>query len=161
LKPIISKHNKNILSFLKWVKYLLSNKNLWEDEKKELQNLEKEITKSFRSWFSYFKQKVESLGGQPKLKAFELRNFYAKWDNLNLYAYLFFAKFLNLETVKFPTRGRVYAEKISLIETVLQSWKVDESLIDRSISLERVHYDLSYLFWEKLWFRKVLQNIWQ
>jgi hypothetical protein len=161
LKPIISKHNKNILSFLKWVKYLLWNKNLSSQESQELINLEKEITESFRSGFSYFKQKIESLGGQPKLKAFELRNFYAKWDNLNLYAYLFFAKFPNLETVKFPTRGRVYAEKIALIEAVLKQGKVDKKLIDRSISLERVHYDLSYLFWEKLWFRKILQNIWQ
>lgn len=161
MKPINSKHNKNILSFLKWVKYLLSNKNLWEDEKKELQNLEKEITKSFHSWFSYFKQKIESLWGQAKLKALELGKFYAKWDNLNLYAYLFFAKFSNLETVKFPTRGRIYAEKIALIEMVLKEWKVGKQFIDRGLSLERAHYDMSYLFWEKLWFRKMIQNIWQ
>ncbi|NUJ98042.1 hypothetical protein HGA92_04625 [Candidatus Gracilibacteria bacterium] len=161
MKPINSKHNKNILSFLKGVKYLLSNKNLGEDEKKELQNLEKEITKSFHSGFSYFKQKIESLGGQAKLKALELGKFYAKGDNLNLYAYLFFAKFSNLETVKFPTRGRIYAEKIALIEMVLKEGKVGKQFIDRGLSLERAHYDMSYLFGEKLWFRKMIQNIGQ
>jgi len=95
---------------------------------------------------------------QNRLKSEELAKFYAKWDNLNLHNYLFFSRFPNITTVKFPTRGRDYGEKIKLIEKVLQDWKIDKNLIDRGISIERTHYDLTYLFWEKLWFRKLLQE---
>jgi len=78
---------------------------------------------------------------------------------LNLYSYLFFSQFSNINTVKFPTRGRSYGEKIKLIEKVLQEGKVAPELLDRGISLERAHYDLTYLFGEKNWFRKMLQDI--
>jgi hypothetical protein len=63
-----------------------------------------------------------------------------------LYSYLFFSKFENIDTVKFPTRGRNYAQKIELIEKVLQEKKIAPELIDRDVSIERTHYDLSYLF---------------
>jgi len=82
----------------------------------------------------------------------------AKWDNLNLYSYLFFSQFPNIDTVKFPTRGRNYAGKIALIEKVLTEWKVDEKYIHRWVSIERAHYDLEYLFWDKLWFRKMMNK---
>ena len=91
-------------------------------------------------------------------KALETGLFYAKWDNLNLYSYLFFSKFSNIETVKFPTRGRSYNEKIKTIAETVENGKVDEKYIDRNVSLERSHYDLTYLFGEKLWFRKMLEN---
>jgi hypothetical protein len=55
------------------------------------------------------------------LKAEELRDFYARSDNLNLYSYLFFSKFSNIETVKFPTRGRNYNSKIKVISDVVNS----------------------------------------
>ena len=71
---------------------------------------------------------------------------------------LFFSKFKNIETVKFPTRWRNYNEKLAILEEVVNSAKVDEKYLDRGISLERAHYDLTYLFWEKLWFRKMLKN---
>jgi hypothetical protein len=88
------------------------------------------------------KEKVLQIWWEAKLKAFELQNFYAKWDNLNLYNYLFFSEIPNVDTVKFPTRWRNYSEKIELIEKVLQEKKVDEKYIDRWISLERTHYNL-------------------
>jgi len=50
-----------------------------------------------------FYESVKTLG-EPKLKALETALFYAKSENLNLYSYLFFSKFPNIETVKFPTR---------------------------------------------------------
>ena len=78
---------------------------------------------------------------------------------MNLYTYLFFSKFKNIATVKFPTRWRNYSEKIKIIEDVLKEWKVDQKYLDRGISIERAHYDLTYLFWEKKWFREILQNI--
>ena len=153
LRPVTDRHNKNIITYFKWVKYLLQN---WE---LSLQIIHDEIEQSIKSWIQYLKQKSQNIGWEAKLKALELASFYAKWDNLNLYSYLFFSKFTNLDTVKFPTRGRNYAEKIALIEKVLQDWKVSTELIDRGVSIERVHYDLTYLFGEKLWFRKLINNL--
>ena len=163
LKPINSQKNKNILIFLKWVKYLNKNYN-WKNEsrdvwQKHLKDLEQELINSFKSYMEYNKQKIQELGGEAKLKALELANFYAKWDNLNLYNYLFFSEIPNVDTVKFPTRWRNYSEKIKLIEDVLQEKKVDKKYIDRWVSLERAHYDLTYLFWDKLWFRKLINNM--
>jgi hypothetical protein len=87
-------------------------------------------------------------------------NFYSKSDNLNLYSYLFFDKFDNIETVKFPTRWRNYTEKLKVIEDILKLWKVDkQKFLDRWISLERTHYDLTYLFWDKLWFRELIKSV--
>lgn len=92
------------------------------------------------------------------MKSQELARFYAKGDTLNLHSYLFFSQFKNIETVKFPTRGRSYNEKLKIIEETIQNGMVDEKYIDRGASLERAHYDLSYLFGEKLWFREMLQE---
>ena len=49
-------------------------------------------------------------------------------------------------------------KKLSILEEVVNSKKIDEKFIDRGISLERTHYDLTYLFWEKLWFRKMIEK---
>ena len=56
----------------------------------------------------------------------------------------------NIETVKFPTRWRNYNEKMKVIEAVLNAWEVGEKYLDRWINIERAHYDLTYLFWDKL-----------
>jgi hypothetical protein len=88
----------------------------------------------------------------------ELASYYSRSDNLNLYSYLFFSKIPNIDTVKFPTRWRSYAEKIKLIDEVLEKWEIDQKLLDRSISIKRVHYDLSYLFDDKLWFREMINK---
>jgi hypothetical protein len=102
---------------------------------------------------------VKTVWGTAKLAAQELASFYAKGDNLNLYTYLFFSKFSNIETVKFPTRGRNYNEKIKKITEVVESWKLDpKEYFSRDLSIERAHYDLTYLFWEKLWFREMLKE---
>ena len=158
LKPINSEHNKNIFSFLKWLKYLNSLDNLEKIFSKELLELQFELEKSVKSWMKYLTEKTKKIGWNAKLKAEELAKFYARSDNLNLYTYLFFSKFKNIETVKFPTRWRNYNEKLAILEEVVNSKKIDEKFIDRGISLERTHYDLTYLFWEKLWFRKMLKN---
>ncbi len=149
MKSFDSQRNQNILTYLKALKYI------WTDEFKDI---EEELEKSIKNWMKYNLEKIKQVWGFAKLKALEVGTFYAKWDNLNLYNYLFFEK-LHIDTVKFPTRGRNYAEKIELIERVLQENTVDKKYIDRGISLERAHYDLTHLFWEKLWFRKILQNI--
>lgn len=158
LKPINSEHNKNIFSFLKWLKYLNSFDNLEENFSKELLELQFELEKSVKSWMKYLTEKTKKIGWNAKLKAEELAKFYARSDNLNLYTYLFFSKFKNIETVKFPTRWRNYNEKLAILEEVVNSKKIDEKFIDRGISLERTHYDLTYLFWEKLWFRKMIEK---
>ncbi len=163
LKPFTDVRNTNIITYLKWLKYLLSHaeKHIYSSEQKEvLEALEKELTLSVKTGMNYVKKKAQALWGTAKLKALELANFYAKWDNLNLYNYLFFEN-IHIDTVKFPTRGRNYSEKIQLIESVLQEGSVDSKYIDRGNSIERAHYDLTYLFWDKLWFRKKLLAMWE
>lgn len=151
--------NKKILVYFKWLNYILKNYKIdWEQDKIDLLELREELEKSIQTGIEYFFQKVKTIGGEPKLKALETGLFYSKWDNLNLYSYLFFSKFPNIETVKFPTRGRNYNEKIKIIQDTIQSWEVKNEYIDRSISIERTHYDLTYLFWEKLWFRNMLKK---
>jgi hypothetical protein len=104
-------------------------------------------------------EKVKTVWGTAKLKAEELASFYSKWDNLNLYTYLFFSKFPNIETVKFPTRGRNYNEKLNTITQIVEAWELNQSdHFTRDLSIERAHYDLTYLFWEKLWFRELLKK---
>jgi len=154
LKTLDDKHNKNILSCLKGIKVLLKNSY----KNKDLENLENELTNSFKSYMEYHRKKVEELWWEAKLKALQLANFYGRSDNLNLYSYLFFSKIPNIDTVKFPTRWRNYAEKIKIIDEVVKSGKIDKKLIDRTVSLDRAHYDLTYLFWDKLWFRKMLNK---
>jgi len=151
LKPLSSLHNKNILIYLRWVKYLISSQPypLEQNELEEVKKLETELNNSFKSYIEYNKNKI---------KALELWSFYAKADNLNLYSYLFFDEIENVDTVKFPTRWRNYSEKIKLIDDVLQQWNISSDLLDRWISLERTHYDLSYLFWDKLWFRNMINK---
>jgi len=147
---INSKRNINILTYLRALRYL---------DKPEFNDLRTEIEQSVQSGIKYLTSKSKELWGMPKLKAMELWNFYARWDNLNLYTYLFFSKFPNIETVKFPTRWRNYNEKIKIIEEVLKEGKVNKKYLNRWISIERAHYDLTYLFWDKLWFRDMLKEI--
>lgn len=148
--PVNAKRNTNIFIYLRALKHL----NL-----EEYKDLYDEIEHSIKSWMQYLTEKTKQVWWSAKLKALELGSFYARSDNLNLYTYLFFSKFPNIETVKFPTRGRNYNEKIKTIENILQDGTVDEKYLNRGISIERAHYDLTYLFWEKLWFRNMLKDI--
>lgn len=158
LKNLNSKPNLDTLTFFKALKILLKNKDLLSKEELEVfENTYFELQNSFNSFIRINTSKIKTIW-EPKLKALQTALFYSKWDNLNLYSYLFFSKFPNIETVKFPTRWRSYNEKLKLIESVINSWKVWEDLIDRNSSLERTHYDLTYLFKDKLWFRKMINT---
>jgi hypothetical protein len=149
LKPINLPKNINILIYFRALKYL---------NKPEFNNLMNELEKSIKSWIKYNMNKQKELWWITKLKALEIANFYSRTDNLNLYTYLFFSKFKNIDTVKFPTRWRNYNEKLQIITDVINKWKLDkEKYLDRWISIERTHYDLTYLFWDKLWFRALLK----
>ncbi len=163
MKPMSHQRNKNILIFFKAVKFILQNKdqNNFDDKKLSvLVDLKLELEQNIKSAMEYNIQKVKNVWGEAKLKAQELASFYSKWDNLNLYTYLFFSQFDNIQTVKFPTRGRNYNEKLQKITQVVNDGKIDvEAEFDRSINIERTHYDLTYLFGEKLWFREMLKNI--
>ena len=153
LKWLNSEHNKNFLTYLKWLKYI-NQENL----SKDFLEIEKELENSMKSGMKFLLEKQKNIWWEAKLKAEELAKFYARSDNLNLYTYLFFSKFKNIETVKFPTRWRNYNEKLAILENVIKNWKIDENYLDRGISLERCHYDLTYLFSEKLWFRNMIKN---
>ncbi len=159
MKPLTDEKNRNIIMVLKAAKSLLENASfLSDDQKNALKQFHDELEGSVKSWIQELTWSTKKIWGLPKLRAQELAKFYAKWDNLNLYSYLFFSKFQNIDTVKFPTRGRDYARKIELIEKVLKEEKIDPALLGRDMSIERTHYDLTYLFWEKLWFRNILKD---
>ncbi len=154
MKPMTHQDNKNILIFLKAVKYL-KNQNI-----NDFIEVQEELENSIQSAMKYNMEKIKNIWWEAKLRAQELANFYAKWDNLNLYTYLFFSKFPNIQTVKFPTRGRNYNEKLQKITQIVEEQKIDEqNEFDRGVSIHRAHYDLTYLFWEKLWFREMLKKI--
>lgn len=159
LHSSVSEKNKNVLIYFKGLKNLLTSweASTYEHLRSHLEALENNI----KSGMKYYLNMVKKQWGEPKLKALELGLFYAKGDMLNLYSYVFFSKFPNIETVKFPTRGRNYNQKLQLIERVVTQGEVDESLIDRWVSIERSHYDLTYLFGEKDWFKKLLQTKWE
>lgn len=158
LKPINSKKNIDIFLYLRWIKainkYILNSKN----DMIAFLELEKEIEHSIKSGMKYLSEKSKNIWWSAKLKAYELWSFYWKTDNLNLYSYLFFSKFPNIETVKFPTRWRNHNEKLKIIEDVVTEKKVDSKFIDRWVNIERAHYDLTHLFWDKLWFRNLLKD---
>jgi hypothetical protein len=159
LKPITNWKNKKILTYLKAIKFLLWNKKNLEKQNIEiLEKLEKELNHSMKTALEYHIRKIKELWWEPKIRAEELKKLYSKWDNLNLYTYLFFSQFKNIDTVKFPTRWRDYNEKIKIIEDVIRT-KSPEKYLDRSISIERTHYDLTYLFGDKLRFRKMLEEM--
>mgnify|MGYP003684888795 FL=1 len=159
MKPITDIRNKNILTFFKAVKYVNKLGSLDETKKKSFKTLESDLEQSIQSGMKHNLDKIKSVWGTAKLKAEELASFYSKWDNLNLYTYLFFSKFPNIETVKFPTRGRNYNEKLQTITQVVVAWELNKSEhFTRDLSIERAHYDLTYLFWEKLWFREMLKE---
>lgn len=151
--------NKKILSYFKALKFLSTKDSIDKDNLEKIKQTKNELEKSIKSWLEYLSLKTKELDWQPKLNALELGLFYAKWDSLNLYSYLFFHKFKNIETVKFPTRWRNYSQKLNLIKEVVESWNLDtKKNLDRWISPERTHYDLTYLFWDKNWFRNMMNK---
>ncbi len=154
LKSFYDTDNKNIIVLLKWINYLIKNNY----NKSEIIELKEELEKSIKSWIAFNLKKEKEVWGQTKIKSEELASFYSKSDNLNLYSYLFFAKFKNIVTVKFPTRWRSSTSKLALIEETLKAWIVKDELLSRQINIKRTHYDLTPIFWEKLWFRKLLSK---
>lgn len=157
LKSYFDKNNQNIVICLKVLKYILENfKDI--ENKENLEKLKKELDQSIRSWMEYYNTKLKELSWKTNVQAKEKQEFYSRSSNLNLYSYLFFSKFKNIETVKFPTRWRIASQKLKLIEKTINDWNVDKSLFDRWSGLDRIHYDLTYLFWDKLWFRDMLKE---
>lgn len=158
LKNIDSEDNKKILIVLKWINYLIyNNYDSWNKEK--LIKLKNELEKSVKTWIAYNLEQEQDLWWKNRIKAMETASFYWKNDILNMYSYLFFDKFKNIVTVKFPTRWRSSVEKLKIIKETINKWEVDSTLLNRSMSLKRTHYDLTHIFSDKLWFRKLLNKI--
>lgn len=153
LQNFESKRNKKILSYLKWLKYANANLDFWEKE------LQEELEKSVKSWVEFYFSKLKETFWETNIKSNYLNKTYNRNDNLNIFAYLYFSQFPNIETVKFPTRWRANVEKLNLIKELIEKWDQNEikKIIDRWSSIERASYDLTHIFWEKLWFRKMLQ----
>jgi len=160
-----TEHNKNFLLFLDAVK-LLKEKNIKLENLPYFENLDNLLDYLLKEEKAWKKQYMENLkefvwwkfGIETKYKD----NFYNRADNLNLYSYIFFDKFENIDTVKFPTRWRNYLPKIKLIDECVQNQEKILEHLDMNVSPERAHYSLKYLFGnDKFWFydlRKRLQK---
>jgi len=80
-------------------------------------------------------------------------DFYNRSDNLNLFSYVFFDKFKNLDTVKFPTRGRNYLPKLKIIEECIKNNDKIYEKLTLNDTPTRSHYEIKYLFDNnKYWF---------
>ncbi len=131
--------NKNV----KLVSKILNK--LQEKEFEEMRlYLEKDIKVGIQAYQNYLKELVWwKYGIEAKYKD----NFYNRADNLNLYSYVLFANIPNVDTVKFPTRGRNYQTKLNLIQEIVESkWDNIIEYLDMSCVPSRAHYDLSFLF---------------
>jgi len=158
-----TEHNKNFLLLLDAVKLLKDNNvdlvwlNYFEniDRLYDYLNKEKELWK--KQYFENLKSFIwEKFGVEAKYKD----DFYNRADNLNLFSYVWFDKFKNLDTVKFPTRWRNYLPKLKLIEECINNPdKIYENL-NLNSSPERAHYNLKYLFGsDKSWFYKIREKL--
>lgn len=148
LKSPFDKRNKNIISFLKAVKFV----NRRGESYNELQNF---LEDSIKYWMKEFSSKVK-LSTAAKIDAEETNGKYNRNDNVNLYVYEFFHAFPNIETVKFPTRWRSSVDKLELITDLIESWKDPFDYIDSTSSLDRQNYDFTHLFWKDDWFKNLL-----
>ena len=160
-----TQHNKNFLLVLDAVK-LLKEKNIKLENLAYFENLDNlldYLQKEEKAWKKQYMENLKEFvwwkfGIETKYKD----NFYNRADNLNLYSYVFFDKFENIDTVKFPTRWRNYLPKIQLISECVQTPEKILEHLDLNISLERAHYSLKYLFGNnKFWFYELRKEIWR
>lgn len=150
------KDNKNILTCYRAL-ILLEKHGMLDSYLKELKQ---ELHNSITTGMKAYGESLKMFHSRELLHARELQDFYAKWDTLNVFSYLFFSKFSNIDTVKFPQRGRNHFYKWKLIDDVLQKGYIDVSLLPRTISPERCHYDLTFLFQNNPYrFRTMLQGL--
>lgn len=126
-----------------------------------LENFRDYLQTEYKLWRKQYLENLKTmLGWHFWVQAKYKDDFYNRADNLNLYSYVFFDKFENIDTVKFPTRWRDYLPKIQLIDSCVESPdKVFEEL-DMNISFERANYNLKYLFKNnKYWFYDLRKQI--
>ncbi len=160
-----TKHNKNFTILFDSVKLLKDKKidlnwiNYFETIDKLFEYLQKE--KLF--WKKqYFKNLQEFIWEKFWVEAKYKDNFYNRADNLNLFSYVYFDKFKNLDTVKFPTRGRNYLPKLKLIEECIRNPEKIYDNLNLNSSFERAHYNLKYLFDnDKNWFYKIREKLFE
>jgi len=159
-----TEHNENFKILFDVVKILkenninLENLPYFGDLDSLLSYLQKEEREGKKQ---YLKNLQAFVGWKFWVEAKYKDNFYNRADNLNLYSYVFFDKFKNIDTVKFPTRWRNYLPKIQLIDECVKNPDKILDYLDENISPERAHYSLKYLFEnDKYWFYKLRQKLW-
>ncbi|MDD2566236.1 MAG: U32 family peptidase, partial [Candidatus Gracilibacteria bacterium] len=92
LQSFESKRNKRIIKYLKGLKYANANLDFGELE------LQKELEKSVKSGVEFYFSKLKETFGETNIKSDYLNKTYNRSDNLNIFAYLYFSKFPNIET---------------------------------------------------------------
>jgi len=158
-----TEHNENFRIFFDAVKILKEN-NINLENLQYFENLDKLLNylqKEEKEWKEQYMENLkEFVWGKFGVETKYKDNFYNRADNLNLYSYVFFDKFENIDTVKFPTRWRNYLPKIQLIDKCVKNPETITEHLDRNISPERAHYSLKYLFWnDKYWFYRLREQL--
>jgi len=157
-----TKHNKDFIIFFDSIKLLkskieeLSNLSYFTDLDELLQYLENDYKYAKKQYLNNLEHLMWWIFGvETKYKD----NFYNRSDNLNLYSYVFFDKFKNIDTVKFPTRWRNYLPKIKLIDECIKDTDKIINNLNLNCSPERAHYSLKYLFDnDKYWFYNLIKQ---
>jgi len=163
LQWLRTKHNQNFKTVLKAVRFLKQHKIVLNNLPyfESLDNLLNYLETEEKLWKEQYLKNLKEIVGEKFGVIAKYKDWlYNRADNLNLYSYVFFDKFNNLDTVKFPTRWRNYLPKLKLIENCINDENNILANLDMNCSFERAHYDLKYLFWnDKYWFYKIRQNL--
>ncbi len=162
LKWVHTEHNKNIDLLKIVLNHLLEHNidiNLPYFE--SLENFKDYLDKEIKYWKQQSFENIKELNWWKfGVKAKYKDNFYNRADNLNLYSYVFFDKFENIDTVKFPTRWRNYLPKIQLIDECVKNEDKIFEQFDMNVSFERANYNLKYLFDnDRYWFYDIRKKI--
>ncbi len=155
-------HNKNFMLVVDAVNLLLEKGK--SVEVAYFENLEKfkdylltDLQLAKKQYLENLKNFIgEKFGIEAKYKD----DFYNRADLLNIYSYVYFDQFKNLDTVKFPTRWRNYLPKIKIINECMENPDKIMDKLSLNDSFERAHYDLKSLFDDnKFWFYDIRKKL--
>lgn len=158
-----TKHNLNFQTVYEVAKILKqNNENIQHDYFKNIDELVDYLEKEKTEWQKqYIKNLEEFVWEKFWIKAKYKDDFYNRSNNLNLFSYVYFDKFKNLDTVKFPTRGRNYLPKLKIIEECIKNNNKIYEKLTLNDTPTRAHYELKYLFDNnKYWFYDLRKKLW-
>ena len=164
LQGLRVRHNQNFQTLYEAVEILKENNiSLQIPYFENIDNLYNYLQKEKKYGYQqYLKNLQEFMWWKFGINAKYKDDFYNRSNNLNLFSYVFFDNFENLDTVKFPTRGRNYLPKLKLIDECVKNPENIYEYLTLNDVPERAHYDLKYLFDnDKYWFYDVRKKLYE